>query len=88
MTDEARAIKCDCVYEEFCNLINGGGIFLPKPCSYRKSKEKFAEVVLCKDCKKATKPERTKLEFVWCSKWKNVMEYCDFCSYGERKTNE
>lgn len=42
--------ECNCVYEEFCKLVNGGGIFLPKPCAYRKDSTDFVEVVRCKEC--------------------------------------
>lgn len=28
--------KCNCVYEEFCSMINGYDIVLPTPCEYRK----------------------------------------------------
>ena len=37
--------ECNCVYEEFCKLVNGGGIFLPKPCAYRKDSRGFVQVL-------------------------------------------
>ena len=45
------------------------------------------EVVRCENCKKGHKTEREKqLKICWCDKWHNIMRYWDFCSYGERKT--
>lgn len=47
------------------------------------------EVVRCKDCKRYRKSERAQtLEIGWCNKWHNIMEYFDFCSFGEREDNE
>ncbi len=79
MTEETRAIKCDCVYEEFCNLVNGGTIFLTKPCAYKRSANDFVEVVRCKDC-------RYHYQTICPVGTKTFDE--DFCSYGERRNNE
>lgn len=43
----------------------------------------------CKDCKHSytkNRPCDTAL-FRWCRKWDNIVRDCDFCSYGELKTN-
>ena len=91
MTDETRAIKCDCVYEEFCNLVNGGGIFLPKPCAYRKNVNDFVEAVRCKDCTNKRKAIAENGQMIFCSIWGRGwyrVDPNDFCSYGERRTNE
>ena len=45
-------------------------------------------VVRCKDFEKGfEKKQKSKLSFVWCAKWRNIMRPCDFCSYGERRTD-
>lgn len=46
------------------------------------------EVVRCRECIKGfRKTEKSKLNIYWCDKWRNIMRDCDFCSYGERRTN-
>lgn len=54
-----------------------------------KSNLDAVEVVRCVDCAKGRKSAKdTRLHFVWCEKWDNIMRYCDFCSFGERKGND
>lgn len=48
-----------------------------------------AEVVRCEGCKHSytkNRPCDTAL-FRWCRKWDNIVRDCDFCSYGEYRTN-
>jgi hypothetical protein len=76
---------CNCVYEEFCKLVNGGDIVLPKPCGYRKDSTDFAEVVRCKDCVHMAEHFGGR----YCKIWTmfNGMGDDGFCNYGERKNN-
>lgn len=46
------------------------------------------EVVRCRDCKNYTNMDffsGNRLDFHWCSKFRNITSEGDFCSYGERK---
>lgn len=36
--------KCNCIYEEFCSMLNGEDIILPTPCEYRKDRSRFVEL--------------------------------------------
>ena len=41
------------------------------------------EVVRCKDCKHYSEEGKV-TRYAWCYKWKNAVNFGDFCSYGER----
>ena len=43
----------------------------------------MVEVVRCKDCKHYSEEGRV-TRYAWCYKWKNAVNFGDFCSYGER----
>lgn len=36
--------NCNCIYEEFCSMLNGEDIKLPTPCEYRKDRSRFVEL--------------------------------------------
>ena len=82
--------KCNCVYEEFCSMINGKDIVLPQPCEYRKDSTDFVTVVRCKDCKHLRVINGKDL-YAFCLKteYKFMPFQTDtrthFCSLGERK---
>ena len=88
--------KCNCVYEEFCSMLNGADILLPTPCDYRKDSTDFAEVVRCRDCKQYKKEwvmDRRRKEkgywFCYCDEHENHYPKADdFCSLGERREGE
>ena len=48
------------------------------------------EVVRCKDCRSGSRNTPDGFHwpdgFVWCTRCKIMMNSCDFCSYGERRT--
>ena len=44
-------------------------------------------VVRCKDCKNRAKGQDRDYT-VYCERFKQMMDKTDFCSYGERRTNE
>lgn len=36
--------NCNCIYEEFCSMLNGEDIILPRPCEYFKDRSRFVEL--------------------------------------------
>ena len=89
--------KCNCVYEEFCSMINGEDIVLPRPCEYRKSNADIVKVVRCKDCKHWDEYHIRNLDGpgmgvgMCIADQHNWIEHRiaeDFCSYGERKDHD
>ena len=60
--------------EETCNF------FLPK--------DKYAEVVRCKDCRKISPSVTPVKNAVWCREFRAYMPCDGFCSYGERREGE
>ena len=75
--------KCNCVYEEFCEELNGRDIVLPTPCEYRKDSKDFVQVVRCKDCKHCTTIGLPRCRITGRNKTDD-----DFCSRGERREGE
>ena len=72
----------DCIHYDVCELAD----FCPhlnNPCRKFKNKADFVEVVRCKDCTRVKKYK----ELYFCSCDNTQMEAYDFCSYGERKTD-
>lgn len=78
--------KCDCVYEDFCSLINGSDIVIPTPCLYRKDNSDFVKVVRCKDCA-IGKGRTAKMGAGWiyCNNNEQYHREDHFCGYGERR---
>ena len=90
-----RAATCgDCIHAEICKQVNSGWFSAENIayCKAFKDRNKYVEVVRCKDCKSweqynacdGTKPHRCMNH--------NAIFYKrtapnDFCSYGERKDN-
>lgn len=79
--------KCNCVYEEFCSMLNGSDIVLPTPCEYRKDNADFVEVVRCKDCIHFSNDTDYCREHNkgYCEFDNVIKSPTYFCSYGERK---
>ena len=87
---------CDKVNTHFCEKMRKPDtvVIIDAGCTdktiYRKGykdgkADAIPTIVPCKDCKKATRSS-TRLDMVWCNKFGNIMGECDFCSYGERRT--
>ena len=84
----------DCIHEEICDMpIITDGRKNASNCKKFKYKSDFVEVVRCKDCKccehcypaKAIGEEA--IEGWYCKIRKKHMQPHDFCSYGERRTD-
>ncbi len=87
--DNETEICKNCLYKEICKTYNSFGIDTPyndeSTCELFKNKDRFVEVVRCRDCKYRLESDITDRNF--CSYYEKNMEVQldDFCSYGERK---
>lgn len=79
---------CNCVYEDFCSMLNGKDIALPKPCEYRKDNSNYVEVIRCKDCVYISCYPVSDWSELRCRFHDRDTQTDDYCSYGERSGAE
>ena len=78
----------DCIHQELCNIYANAGVITDVPadditiCEVFKNKADVVEVVRCKDCIDHNVPPcPMRLSLNWTND-------NDFCSYGERRSDE
>lgn len=92
MADEKRLIWADDALAAEFTIEEGGAIayVVDSEVIRRLPTVDAVEVVRCKDCRSGSRNTPDGFHwpdgFAWCTRCKIMMNSCDFCSYGERRT--
>ena len=95
MADKKMPTCGDCIHADICKQVNGAWFSPNNPayCKGFKDRTNYVEVVRCKDCYYFTEHNDVRtgrpLGFGECHRTLGLLfKDNDFCTYGERRTNE